>query len=197
VQLDKLFIPITLLGDSLMLTGMALLLALAWWYRGHRAAASHLLLAVAAISIINHLLKEGAGISRPELLLNPIASFSFPSAHTSTSTLFFYLMAAFIAQKQKPENRWIPYSLFTLPVLAIGVSRLYLGAHWLSDIIGGLMLGLAACAAVRLSYSAFDRVPIRLGNTLWSLLLGWAFWALLYIYWHYEPALAQYQPLTS
>jgi membrane-associated phospholipid phosphatase len=66
---------------------------------------------------------------------------AFPSGHTCMS-LLVYLTLAMLAAEQWP---WVGnYLVWTaiLMTLAIGVGKMYLGAHWLTDIIGGYVLGL-------------------------------------------------------
>lgn len=67
---------------------------------------------------------------------------SFPSGHTMTYTVVFGFLIYLLAKKSK--NKLVKYSLATLliiPIVTIGFSRVYLGAHWMSDVLGGYLLG--------------------------------------------------------
>ncbi len=67
--------------------------------------------------------------------------FSFPSGHATTAVVFFGILSYLILKKYKNVNfEVITASIFM--VLLIGSTRLYLGIHWLSDIIGGFALGI-------------------------------------------------------
>ncbi|MEE3324587.1 MAG: phosphatase PAP2 family protein, partial [Methanosphaera sp.] len=57
--------------------------------------------------------------------------YSFPSGHTSTSTAMAYVLSC-------EYKRWI---LMSIPVI-VGFSRLYIGVHYPSDVLGGFLLGL-------------------------------------------------------
>ncbi|WP_421866954.1 bifunctional DedA family/phosphatase PAP2 family protein [Motiliproteus sp.] len=170
-MLDHGFITITLLGDGWLLGGLCLVIALSLTAQQQRIAALHWLVAILAVLSLNTLAKNGFVTERPQVLLEPLHSYSFPSGHTSATTLWYSLLAAFIAQHWPYRRRWLCYAATLLPISAVAMSRLYLGVHWFSDIVGGLLLGLTVAGLIRLSYSRFDRQPIRWPVWLWPLLL--------------------------
>ncbi|MFT6914187.1 MAG: membrane-associated phospholipid phosphatase [Motiliproteus sp.] len=159
-QLDRWMTGLTLLGNSDHIALLSLALGLRLIHERNRTAALHWLGAMAVLVVLNTLLKHGLAIPRPNILLQPLSSFGFPSGHSSASTLFFSLLAAFSTQQQPLSRRWRVYSLAALAALGVGVSRLYLGVHWFSDVLGGILLGLAIAAATCLLYSRFDRRPL-------------------------------------
>jgi len=77
-------------------------------------------------------------------------SFSYPSSHTAIAVAFYLVLAYFIARSTLPGRGWIGTAIGVL-ALAIMWSRLALGAHYLTDIAGGVLwgativTGLAAC----------------------------------------------------
>jgi membrane-associated phospholipid phosphatase len=77
-------------------------------------------------------------------------AFSYPSSHTAIATAFYLLLAYFVARSALPGRVWIASAIAALAV-AIAWSRLDLGAHYLTDIVGGVLWGgtilatLAAC----------------------------------------------------
>ncbi len=160
-SLDRWMVGITQLGDGWHLLLLSLPVCLVFGLNRSPAAIIHWLGALLLLMLLNQLLKFGLALPRPEILAQPLSSFSYPSAHTSNSTLFLALLATFIAQQQPYAQRWLTYVLAALPMLAIGLSRVYLGVHWFSDVLGGGALGLAVGAATRLSYSRFDNHPIK------------------------------------
>jgi membrane-associated phospholipid phosphatase len=92
---------------------------------------------------INLLLKDFFHRYRPSL--NPLvyeASYSFPSAHAMNSFIFYTAISYLVTRKIK--NKILEYScmlLAILAILAIGLSRIYLGAHFPSDVIAGYLAG--------------------------------------------------------
>jgi membrane-associated phospholipid phosphatase len=87
---------------------------------------------------------------RPDWVIKHELSFSYPSSHTAIATAFYLVLAIFIARSTLPGRAWIASAIVVLAV-AIMWSRLALGAHYLTDILGGILWGctivaiLAAC----------------------------------------------------
>jgi len=75
------------------------------------------------------------------------SSFSYPSSHTAVAATLYLVLAVFAARSTLPGRAWISAAL---ALLALGImwSRLDLGAHYLTDIAGGLLLGGAIVAAL-------------------------------------------------
>jgi membrane-associated phospholipid phosphatase len=105
-----------------------------------------LALAVGGGSLLNILLKHFFHRQRP-VLENPLvtlSSFGFPSGHTMGSTLFYGLLALFVAQAIRNWRvRLLAFCTATFFVALIGLSRVYLGAHYLTDVLGAIAVGLA------------------------------------------------------
>ncbi|MFQ6026392.1 MAG: phosphatase PAP2 family protein [Dehalococcoidia bacterium] len=119
----------------------ATVLALLW--RRHRADA--LLLALMVFPIALGLgLKLVVGRPRPEYsIIDQIpGTLSFPSGHALFAILFGGLLI-FLAQERvsSPRARRALQVGLALLILAVGASRVYLGVHWPSDVIGGYLLG--------------------------------------------------------
>ena len=117
-----------------------LLCALVWHWCGPRCA-----VALGGASLLSNLasslLKLGFGRARPDLIdhLDHQTSFSYPSGH-ATSAAVVYLLLAWLAP---PRWRRVAWSLAGVMIVLNGFSRIMLGVHWASDILGGTMLGAA------------------------------------------------------
>ncbi|MDR5891866.1 bifunctional DedA family/phosphatase PAP2 family protein [Halomonas mongoliensis] len=87
-------------------------------------------------------------------------SMAYPSAHSSTAVVLAGLAAAFIARELPHHQRhWVYWGaiLFAVPM---ALSRLVIGVHWFSDLVGGALLGLVVCALVQLAWQARPRAPL-------------------------------------
>lgn len=92
----------------------------------------------------------------PALAMGPVSGAAFPSNHAFSSLVLFGLLAYFAGKGlRSPTKRGHLFAGVGVLVVAVGLSRLYLGAHWLSDVLGGYALGgiwltaLVTAAAIR------------------------------------------------
>jgi undecaprenyl-diphosphatase len=132
----------TFLGEPTLLIAAGIALGLWVWWRGH----VRLALSVTAITLLARALNEFQKIwiarSRPDLEthLVVVKTMSFPSGH-STSAMVFYLTAALVLSQ---GSRWRHAAVAAglLMAVLIGLSRVMLGVHWPSDVVGGWAFGL-------------------------------------------------------
>lgn len=144
--LDQAMVMITQLGEfkkmfvaSAVLTGL-LLLARQW---RHALFVGVTLLGAA---LINTGSKLFFARGRPDILTDPLTSFSMPSGHASGSFAFFLALAVLAGRGQPTRMRLTWLLLGAIPAAAIALSRVYLGAHWPSDILAGTLLAMTVCA---------------------------------------------------
>lgn len=75
-----------------------------------------------------------------EAIITIPKSFSFPSGHTLTSIIFYILLWLIITNNSKKSLKIITLILLIIFISMIGISRIYLGVHYFSDVIGGIIL---------------------------------------------------------
>ena len=91
--------------------------------------------------IINNLVKIIVRRERPDYLRMVMEkSYSFPSGHAMISVLFFGSIIYLVNKYNLKYKKLITFSLSTF-VLLVGISRIYLGVHYLTDVVGGYLLG--------------------------------------------------------
>lgn len=149
--LDRLALEVTALGNTLTLTILVLLVSVFLWLTRHRYSVALLMIAVAGSGALNWLLKDIFGRPRPTIVeaATDVTSQSFPSGH-SMSAMVAYGTAAYLVARLEPTAalRLTTWFIAALVILAIGVSRMYLGVHYPSDVIAGYIAGLAWTALV-------------------------------------------------
>ncbi|WP_191758695.1 phosphatase PAP2 family protein [Komarekiella delphini-convector] len=127
------FEAVTQLGSG---TTVALIFALAFWINGRRFAYS-LLGAVVVLQIINVLIWSIFYVPRPQhpdiFVYKQLDISSFPSGHTGTAIVLWGNLTTF---------GYMPAAVTVCIVLLVMLSRLYLGVHYLADLLGGTVTGL-------------------------------------------------------
>jgi len=104
-------------------------------------------LTAAGSSLSGSLIKIIVDRPRPNANLihvfTPTSDKSYPSGHVLVFTVFFGFLLFILLKESKPNIGKILLSvLFVLLIAAIGISRIYLGVHWASDVMGGYLLGI-------------------------------------------------------
>ena len=139
VTLARVF---TFFGEPTLLVSAGFLVAAWLWWRGHRHLPIALLLIVLIGRGISEVQKYMIARVRPDLEphLVVVQTSSFPSGH-ATSSMIFYLTLALVLTA---GTRWhrIAAAGAILLSLMIGTSRVMLGVHWPSDVIGGWAFGM-------------------------------------------------------
>lgn len=146
VSFDSFTVFVTRFGDfNLQLAAglllVALLLACRQWHAG-LFAGSCLLLASCTTTALKHLLER----ARPEILLQPLESYSMPSGHSSAAFAFCLVLGILAGRGSAARTRLAWLLIASLPALAIALSRVYLGVHWPTDIIAGALVATTSCA---------------------------------------------------
>jgi undecaprenyl-diphosphatase len=109
----------------------------------HWHGAAALVLSVLAAQVAVELAKELISRPRPggaDAIVDP-SGFSFPSAHSASAVALYLMLAVIAAGLLKPRLRILAYIAAALVVALVGFSRVYLGAHYPTDVLAGWLLG--------------------------------------------------------
>ncbi len=176
-SLDNVMLCISFLGDKYVLLPIFLTVFICLLKKKRSYAALHVLglglLSASAIEIAKLL----THIKRPWGVLDQTATgvYSFPSGHTTLAVIFYIGAALFIVRLWQIDRfRYIVYTIAGLLVTAIALSRLYFTVHWLTDIIGSLLLGTAILMFLILSYRRNPEKTIRSKGLILTALLTFA-----------------------
>lgn len=151
VTLDRIALQVTALGNTATLVVLVLAVSVFLWLTRHRLSVYLLMVAVAGGAVLNWVLKDFFDRPRPSIVEwgTEVLSQSFPSGH-SMSAVIAYGSVAYLGGRLEPSPRlrWTTWTLAGLLILAIGLSRIYLGVHYPSDVLAGYVAGLAWTAMV-------------------------------------------------
>jgi undecaprenyl-diphosphatase len=102
---------------------------------------------IVGAAIINQSMKFTFARARPEILAQPLSTYSMPSGHSSASFALFMTLAVLAGRGQPVRLRMTWLLLGSIPAASIAMSRVYLGVHWPTDVLAGMLLAFFTCAA--------------------------------------------------
>lgn len=144
---DRVMVIVTRAGDFHTQLWAAVLLCLLLLVARQWRAALFAILTLLGTALANGALKATFARVRPEVLMEPLSSYSFPSGHSSAAFAFFLTLGVLAGRGQPPRLRLAWLVLASLPATAIALSRVYLGVHWTTDVTAGALLAASICAA--------------------------------------------------
>ncbi|WP_457096925.1 bifunctional DedA family/phosphatase PAP2 family protein [Lysobacter sp. P5_B9] len=164
---DHLMAGLASLGDVQVLGPAALVALLYLLWRKRWMAATHWIAAIVFGLVFTRLLKALIDMPRPP---TAPAGFGFPSVAVTMTTIVFGFFAVLIARELPGRQRVWPYLLAGVVTTVIAFARLYLGAHWPSDLIGGTLFGILWLLVLGLAYRR------HVARSFWMRPLAWAFY---------------------
>jgi membrane protein DedA with SNARE-associated domain/membrane-associated phospholipid phosphatase len=195
---DHLFTTVTVMGNIKTTLLIGILIGTGLCLLRQFRAGIHLLGAMGGIAVCVGLLKVFYYHPRPTGFFWVSPTGSFPSGHTAATAVLTFLLIYFSCKYMRTAYRRLTYTLGGLWVLLIAISRLYLGAHWLTDIVGGLLIAAVVLTLTLVHYRrntayAFLSFPAR----HWALLLSSTLLvvAAAALYRHYPTEYKRYQPV--
>ena len=162
--IDDVMIVVTELGSATVaITVIAAVSVLLVYKRCWRTLA-YWLTAVGFAQALVWVLKMTLERARPMAMYTGANQFSFPSGHAASSIMLYGFLAFLLAHGKRPQIRMAITLLAAGLVGLIAFSRLYLGAHWLSNVLASLSLGTAWLALLSIAYmqhARAERLPAR------------------------------------
>lgn len=143
--LSTFFMDVSILGDLASVVVITGLIALALAYRKQWVTAAGLIVSVGSSSIIAYVVKTLVERPRPVGMFALLSetTYSFPSGHaTAVVALYGFLFYLLMKSKAERVQKIVGGSAIGLFIVLIGVSRVYIGVHYPSDILGGYTVGL-------------------------------------------------------
>ncbi|HEX6053693.1 MAG TPA: phosphatase PAP2 family protein [Gemmatimonadaceae bacterium] len=158
--LERLMVEVTMLGTWIVVLSIVGVAGLFLWLTQHRYSALLLLVATAGGIGLNSILKIGFDRPRPQVFEwgTHVSTSSFPSGHAMSAAVVFITVAYLAARLQKTHKaRIATLAVAAIIVASICFSRMYLGVHYPSDVIAGVVIGLAWAAFCMATLEAIQR----------------------------------------
>ena len=158
--IERLMVEVTMLGTWIVVLSIVSIAALFLWLTRHKYSATLLLVATAGGIGLNNILKVGFSRPRPQVFEwgTTASSSSFPSGHAMSATVVYMTVAYLAARLQKTHvARHATLAVAGFLVAIICFSRMYLGVHYPSDVVAGVLVGLAWAAFCMATLEAIQR----------------------------------------
>jgi undecaprenyl-diphosphatase len=161
---ENAFRELTMLGTGIVVIVMVGISAIFLWCTRHRYSAVLLLASTVGGVVLNSLLKMGFNRPRPQIFewgTHAMTS-SFPSGHAMSSAIVYTTVAYLSARLQKRRwARWLTMIVALILVLLVSGSRVYLGVHYPSDVLAGVLVGLAWAGFCMATLEAVQRFAVK------------------------------------
>jgi len=133
---------ITNFGGAIILIGLAFTLFI---FIKNKKIGVSIISNLAIITVLNQLLKRIVQRPRPtEFRIVEESGYSFPSGHSMVSMAFYgYLIYLIYKYVKNKYLKWISIILLSILICSIGISRIYLGVHYTSDVLGGFFISIS------------------------------------------------------
>ena len=141
VQGTAIFEVVTFFGNWQFIIPIILLIIIWLFFKNKKKFIIPFAFTVAGAEIAAFLLKIFFHRGRPLDSVFMETDYSFPSGHATIAVTFYGYLAYLIIKSVKRKYNWLIITLASLIIFFIGFSRLYLGVHYLSDILAGYLVG--------------------------------------------------------
>ena len=145
--LDILALEITSLGSGMVVWTLVLAASAFLWATRHRYSVLLLWVAMGGGALLSTLLKAFFDRPRPQVFpwrVPHAGQASFPSGHSMTAMVGYATLAYLLTRLEpSPRLRRLTFAIAGTIVILVGLSRMYLGVHWPSDVLAGFVMGTA------------------------------------------------------
>jgi undecaprenyl-diphosphatase len=162
--LDRVMIEVTALGTGTTVLMIVVVAALFLTLTQHKYSAILLLVATSGGLALNGILKLGFDRPRPSIFVPAVhtVSSSFPSGHAMSSAIVYGTVAYLAARLHRRRwARWVVMMFALIVIVLISFSRMYLGVHYPSDVLAGVVIGLAWAGFCMATLEAIQRYALR------------------------------------
>ena len=168
---DRFMIALTELGDVAVLAPVIAAVLLWLLYKRAWRPATYWITTLVFGAGLTMAIKFALQLPRPVAYSQGADAYSFPSGHVTMSVVTFGFLGVLLAPEMRQRGRLLTFSVVFILVVLIGFSRLYLGVHWLSDVLGGFAFGTLWVSLLAIAYMRHPATPVS-ARRLAALVFG-------------------------
>ena len=193
---DEFMTTMTMLGDGIVTSIVACVVIAYLFIRRAWRRATGFLIAIAGAAVFVPLLKLLLHRARPIDLYTGADALSFPSGHATLNTVLYGIIAVLVAHDRSPLVKAGVFSVAVALIGSIAFSRVYLGAHWVSDVIGGLAFGTAMVAAFAFVFGSIHNEKVGRWALAGLVSVTMIVVGSAHVMRNFDSGLAMYHPVT-
>ena len=159
-RLNDFAVDITALGSGTVVTIFVFVASILLLLKKRNRETIHLVFAAVGSGLLTSMMKSYFERPRPDGLVHlvNVDGYSYPSGHSLTSAAVYFTFAVLICNSfQQWSRRWIIIGLFLIIIFLVGLSRVYLGVHYISDVLAGIFVGVGWAALLGAIRSYLER----------------------------------------
>ena len=157
-KLNEAAVDLSALGSATTVSTFVVLISALLVVKKRYADTAHLILAAVGSGLLTSLMKSYFERSRPDILahLVNVQGYSYPSGHSLTSAAVYFTFAVLLCEWfPKRRQRALIIGFTLLFILVIALSRVYLGVHYVSDVLAGMLVGIGWASLLGVARSYF------------------------------------------
>ncbi|SKA69468.1 Membrane-associated phospholipid phosphatase [Thiothrix eikelboomii] len=196
---DRSMLAATLLGNWLVVTLTVTTLCLVLMYQRRWVLVAAILTMMAGAGVFVSGIKLLVAAVRPEadLYQKGASVFSFPSGHTTFSSLLGVLLIWFAVRGlNQPWLRLVSVLVLIFMIVMVALSRIYLGAHWPTDIVTGFLFSMSLALIFALIFENYPSEPAADLSVLQASVLTYLLMGVVYLTYKWPSAIVMYTPST-
>lgn len=192
--LDTIMIAISSFGSKTIILPFVMVIFI-WFVLNRRLiTATHWIGSAMAIGAAVFIFKYISHIPRPTETTASLFDSSFPSGHVAPSIVIYGFLAYLLATQMSTRNKKIIYWITATLLFLIAISRMYLAAHWLTDVIGAILLATTILTTTIISYQRHKPATLNTTKLIIVSLITLALLNWLYLHYKFARDVERYQP---
>lgn len=192
--IDQFFVGVTFLGQAGVLIPTMLVLSIVLIMAKQRRAGIYCFSLMVCTSVVAYAIKHFVHSPRPGGIILTPSTYSFPSGHVTLSVAFYsFVVMLLLSSVRSLANRKTLMYTYTVLIILIALSRLYLGAHWLTDVLAAICLGAVSFFICKVLYYRHKTPIIKTQLVLFTVLISLAIFWSIYFYKHFTEQSYDYQ----
>lgn len=184
--LDKVMVVVSIFAYKMVLFGFVLVLGGYFLLRKRWLTAFHWFLGCGISAVLIEMVKHFYFSPRPPGIFSQTLESSFPSGHVGLAVTVYGLFTFLVTKQIKSKSiRHTIYWITLIGCILVGISRGYLNAHWLTDILAAALLGLFCLGITTISYQRHKPEKLSLMGVLSVAIIALAIFGGIRVYTHY------------